>query len=727
MTAPEAIREALACGNPGCECQRPIGNTHCPHHDDHKPSLSLKADGLRVLFHCHAGCSQDAVMEALRERGVWPKRSEREPGARPATYKGEPIFTWYDYRRDDGSLAYIVGRTPSKQFPVFHPDGTYGWKPGYGLGRRLLYRLPELMSAEPAKVVLLVEGEKDVEMVRSHGFVATSTPGGAGNGHRCDLAPLAGRHVVIIPDRDTAGHKHAGHLASLLCGDAASLRRLELPGNRKDLTEWFEAGGTADELQKLLHAAQPWEASIASGAGVEKQGDFGAVVVQLSDVQREEVRWRWPLRLPFGKLTIIEGDPGTGKSYLTMAIATAVTRGDPLPGDCERYEPQRVLVLSAEDGLADTIRPRLEDMGADLNFVLALTAVRDAYGRERFPTLADDLLSIESVLARGGYGVVVIDPINAYLRGVDGHKDTDIRSVLGPLAHLAERYGVAVICVRHLTKGGRDKSIYRGLGGIGYTAAARSVLLVGINPDNTTERVIVCHKHNLAPDSPAITFEIAAGRFLWKGESRVTAAQLLAPEQGGEERLARDEAIDFLREALADGRRPAKEVETAARELGISARTLRRARRSLGVLASHTGEAGQRGAGAWWWELPRQADNGVAEIKAANMANSEKLATLIPPESENGLKPEGVGRLNPSETAGPMACSDCGALIPGTSTLCAACGAERGRLVAYALELGARQLCWNCGEAQGESEDCQGCRSAHGVDERQGVLLMDEA
>jgi hypothetical protein len=553
----------------------------------------------------------------------------------------------------------------------------------------MLYRLSEIFSAEPRMPVLLVEGEKDAESACSRVFVATTTPGGAGNGNRCDLTPLAGRHVIIIPDRDGAGTKHADQLAALLQGSAASLRRLELPGQVKDLTDWFEAGGTAEELRHLLDKAQPYEPSETPASGAAKNSKIGAVVLQLSEVQREEVRWRWPQRLPVGKLTILEGDPGTGKSYLSMAFATSVTRGDPLPGDDARYEPQRVLILSAEDGLADTIRPRLEDMGADLDLVSALTAINDADGRERFPNLAEDLLSIEEVLALGGYGLVIIDPINAYLRGVDGHRDTDIRSVLGPLAQVAERYGVVVICVRHLTKGSRDKSIYRGLGGIGYTAAARSVLLVGVNPENPTERVMVCHKHNLAPDSPAVAFEIEAGRFLWRGESSITAAQLLAPEPGAQERSAHDEAIEFLRDSLSDGPRPSKELEQEARELGIASRTLRRARKTLGAAARRMGEQGKRGAGAWLWELPPEPVSPASEIKAANLANSENVATLTPSESTSGARLTGAGLLDASHD--PTACHDCGAAIPGTSTICAACGETRSRLVSLALEMGARQ------------------------------------
>jgi hypothetical protein len=330
----------------------------------------------------------------------------------------------------------------------------------------------------------------------------------------------------------------------------------------------------------------------------------GLRLIRLADVERESVSWRWSGRLPEGKLVIEEGDPGTGKSWLSMAIATAVTVGAPLPGDTEQFEPQNVLIFTAEDGLADTVRPRLEDMGADLSRVVAVDAVVDADGAERFPNLADDLFFIDAELAKGGYGLVVFDPLNAYLKGVDGNRDIDLRSVLGPLAALAERYDVTVICIRHLTKSSRDRAIYRGQGNIAYVAAARVVLLVGVNPDDESERVVIPIKNNLAPLAAPVAFEVVDGQFRWRGATDVTAAQLLAPDTPAEERSARDEAAEFLKEALADGPRSQPEVIGESRSLGIKERTLRRAKQDLGIVSTPRYEPGRRGAAGHDWHLP---------------------------------------------------------------------------------------------------------------------------
>ena len=362
------------------------------------------------------------------------------------------------------------------------------------------------------------------------------------------------------------------------------------------------------------------------------------VVLCLADVQREEVSWLWGNRIPYGKLSIVEGHPGTGKSFCTAAIACAVSLGRPLYGDNEEIErePARVLLLNAEDGPADTIRPRLEDMGANIKNISVLTAVKDGEGKERHFSLAEDLAALEKVLATGGYRLVVIDPINAYLGGkVNTNNDADIRSILTPLAQLAAKYGVALICIRHLTKSGRDSPLMRGLGSIGYTGAARTVHLVGKNPQNESERVIICIKNNLAPDTPAIAFEITPDRqFHWKGETALTAADLFALAPETDDKTDLDDAKEFLESILADGPKAAGKTIKEARKAGIAERTLRRAREAMGI---HP----RKESDSWVWELSHtphdtwppwpsseDADLEAENLKVANMAND---SPSVPP------------------------------------------------------------------------------------------------
>ena len=328
-----------------------------------------------------------------------------------------------------------------------------------------------------------------------------------------------------------------------------------------------------------------------------------AIVRRLADVEREEVTWLWEARIPRGKITVVDGDPEVGKSFLSLAIATAVTLGTALP-EGQAGRPGGVLILTAEDGLGDTVRPRAEELGADLTKLFCLTAIVTSDGKTKHFSLAEDLEALEDYLRTCPISLIIIDPINAYLgASIDTNRDAALRSVLTPLAELAERFVVAVLVIRHLTKGTREKAIYRGQGSIAYVAAARSVLLLGKNPQDESERVVVCIKNNLAAHPSAVSFELKEGEFHWKGLSTLTADDILRPESG-ERVSAVDEASTFLREALAEGSRPGKEVEKEAKLQGISGPALQRARRNLAVVSKRIGEAGKQGGGAWLWSLP---------------------------------------------------------------------------------------------------------------------------
>ncbi len=382
-----------------------------------------------------------------------------------------------------------------------------------------------------------------------------------------------------------------------------------------------------------------------------KQLSKTPVIISIADVQREEVDWLWMDRIPKKKLTIIEGDPGTGKSWLTMNIACAVTLGAALPGQGTR-DPANVLLLTAEDGLADTIRPRLEDMGANLSRVNALEGIKNKDGKEECFSLADDIEALEEALKNGEYALVIIDPINAYLGGnIDTYKDSALRSVLTPLAKLAERFNVAIVCVRHLSKGSGIKAIYRGVGSIGYTAAARVVHLVGINPNNEDERAIICVKNNLAPKPPALSFELADKQFHWLGETTLTAEQLLG-DPTPQKLTAIDEAKEYLLDRLKDGPLRATEVENGAELLGISERTLKRAKSAIGVESNKEGFGNE---GYWVLSLP----NTSQEVKNAKEISEKNLAFLG--TEDHAHEYEQVTNAHSTYTC----CKYCGAFPPG--------------------------------------------------------------
>jgi hypothetical protein len=206
----------------------------CPAHDDHNPSLSIRNVDGKVLVHCHAGCAQRDVIDALTARGLWePERSE-DPR----------IIARYDYTDEHGNLLYQVVRYQPKDFRHRRPDGRGGWIWRKGL-RQVLYRLPEVLEAA---IVFVVEGEKDVETLRSHGFVATTNAGGAESRWAPQYTEaLRGREVILIPDNDAPGRKRVLNIARALLGNVARLVVLELEGG-KDVTEWFADGHSELEL-----------------------------------------------------------------------------------------------------------------------------------------------------------------------------------------------------------------------------------------------------------------------------------------------------------------------------------------------------------------------------------------------------------------------------------------------------------------------------------------------
>lgn len=574
----------------------------CPAHVDHNPSLSVDlGDDGRVLLHCFAGCETRDVLAALRlePSNLFPTNGHRPELRRPRAL-GKPVAT-YDYRDDAGNLVYQAVRYEPKDFRPRRPDPSApgGWAYKLDGVPRVLYRLADVLAADTSETVYYCEGEKDADAGAALGLLATTHNGGAENLTFEAAQALRGRRVAILPDNDKAGRKGAAKTAALLANLAADVRIVTLPGlpEAGDLSDWLAAGGTVEELARLTADAPRWTLDKASAAPP-------ALGVLLADVRPERVSWLWPGYLPCGKLVVIDGDPGLGKSALTLDLAARLTTGQPFP-DGSMTEPRGVLLLSAEDGLADTIRPRLDAAGADLTKVLALTGIPEGDG-ERPVTLPDDLPTIEQAIQRISAGLVVIDPLMAFLAGtVNSFRDQDVRRALAPLATLAERTGATMLVVRHLNKATGGSPVYRGGGSIGIAGAARAVLLVARDPDDAERRILASIKSNLGPPPPALAYHLdgtdsGTVRVVWEGVSTHSAASLLAMPLDDDARSAADDARDFLADALADGPVPVKDLRRAAHLAGIADRTLDRAKAALRIAATKEG-FGE--AGRWCWQL----------------------------------------------------------------------------------------------------------------------------
>jgi hypothetical protein len=327
---------------------------------------------------------------------------------------------------------------------------------------------------------------------------------------------------------------------------------------------------------------------------------------RLSHTMPEHVRWLWPGRIPLGKLTVMEGDPAVGKSTLTLDLAARVTTGVQWPDGQPGTASASVLLLSAEDGLADTIRPRLEAAGADLDRVVAWGKEWDQQDVDWhlrpvvFPT---DLSGLERRIRRDEARLVVVDVLVAYLSDrIDAHKDQAVRVLLSRLAEVAERSGAAIIMLRHLNKSGTGPAIYRGGGSIGIIGAARAGYQVIRDGDDPNRRLFACIKLNLAPEPPTLAYqligvpELGVAKVDWEANPDPRSADdLHADAVTGPTKLR--VAADWLADygTTYGGHAHSVDVIAAASQEGISEPTLRRARAKAGIVV-----ADDR-SGLWTW------------------------------------------------------------------------------------------------------------------------------
>jgi hypothetical protein len=382
-----------------------------------------------------------------------------------------------------------------------------------------------------------------------------------------------------------------------------------------------------------------------------------------SEIDPERIAWLWSGRIAVGKHTCIAGEPGTGKSQLSIAITAAITTGGEWPCGEGCAPIGSVIILSAEDGEADTIVPRLLAAGADLGRVHIISAVyTDAgTGRRGFNLQADLDLLERKITELGDVVLIVIDPISSYLGGTDSHKNSEVRGVLEPLSAMAERVRVAVLSITHFSKAGvgtATKALHRFIGSIAFVGAPRAAFAVIEDGDDRDRRLFLHAKNNLAAPPQGLAFRleqtivgeigegIAASRVKWDRDPvRMTAHDALMADAGsGESRTNKEEADAFLLELLADSPVSAKEVKRQAEEAGISVRTLKRSKHSLGVEARR--EGGIAETGQWFWTLPKGA-NGTAQ----------NLAPLVPLDDFRHFS-DGEAAKGANYESGPLSASD---------------------------------------------------------------------
>jgi putative DNA primase/helicase len=323
-----------------------------------------------------------------------------------------------------------------------------------------------------------------------------------------------------------------------------------------------------------------------------------------SQVAPSPVEWLWEPYLARGKLAVLDGDPGVGKSFLALDLAARLSRGGPLPDGPSLGRPHATLFLGGEDDVAHTLRPRADAAGADLGRLVFLVPRGLA-----LPRLPDHLPALEEAIRVHQIGFVVIDPLAAFVPpGPSGGKDRPVRRTLDGLAELAARYGCAVLLVRHLTKSGGLRWLYRGLGSLGVVRAIHTGLLVARHPTDPEQRVLARTKPTDGPPAPSLGFWLLPGggrqpRIHWLGPVSLTADELYTTREPESQR-PRERAAEWLRRELADGARRAAELFAGAAAAGITRRTLKRAKKDLGVESE---QVGKDGTTEWCWSNPEAA------------------------------------------------------------------------------------------------------------------------
>ena len=367
--------------------------------------------------------------------------------------------------------------------------------------------------------------------------------------------------VFLCLDADKAGEDACKRLAALL-PDTVSVTRIQ-----PCMKDWNDV---------LVHRAEiPNRDYFKSIVLKEPSKPETVKIIRMSDVELTPVEWLWKPYLPFGKLSVLQGNPGEGKTYFAMHLAAACTNGKLLP-NMERMEPFNVIYQTAEDGLGDTVKPRLIEAGADLDRVLVID------DSDVQLTLSDE--RIEKAIIENNARLVIIDPIQAYLGAdVDMNRANEVRPIFMRLGQVAKRTGCAILLIGHLNKAAGMQSLQRGLGSIDIAAAVRSVMFIGKLKHDPTMRILTHEKSSLAPPGASLAFSLGdEGGFRWVGEYDITADEMLSGIELQRETKTQ-QAKDLICTLLAGGKQVLSEdIDKAALERGIPGRTVRDAKRELG-------------------------------------------------------------------------------------------------------------------------------------------------
>jgi putative DNA primase/helicase len=455
--------------------------------------------------------------------------------------------------------------------------------------------------------------------------------------------------LIVCADDDTRGERNVGlekaHHAARAIGGLVAVPDFgaDRPHDATDFNDMATHCGAEAVARAIANAITPAGAEYDKTITHESAGHIA--YRRASEIEAKPIHWLWPNRIARGKVSMLAGNPGLGKSQVTVSMAAVVSTGSMWPVERIRCDRGNVIFLSAEDDAEDTIRPRLEAAGADLSRVYIIGAVVECYQADggevvRSFNLKTDLTRLGSLLLEiGDVALVVIDPVTAYLGDTNSHNNAEIRALLSPLSDMAAKHGAAVVCVSHLNKSVGAEALMRVTGSTAFVAAARAAFIVVKDPESVTRRLLLPLKNNLGNDKTGFAFSLqsvqvksAAGSIetscvVWESCAvAVTADEAMVPQCDTEELSELEDARNFLQVMLVDGPVPSRRIRAEAQEAGHSWATIRRAQKVLQIDVTKNGLKG-----GWEWRLSSKVLKKAEDAHAKNVspfANNEHLRQI---------------------------------------------------------------------------------------------------
>lgn len=568
----------------------------CPAHEDEKPSLSIREKSGKILIHCHAGCTTDAICSAL---GI--RQSDLFIDSQPTKRR---LVATYDYTDEDGSLLYQKLRYAPKDFRIRIPDGKGGWLYKMNGQAPVLYNLT---AFKDASTLFVCEGEKDVETLRQYGYVGTTNFDGAGKWRPEYNRHFAGRVVFVLPDNDAPGRRHAAKVYQSLAGFAEYLRIVQLPNlpDGGDVSDWFNNGGTTEEFNRICLAAPEGIPAGWLDEPATTTGEKSRVLRRrcLADVTPKTIEYLIPEVLPMGKVVSLISQEGDGKSTLSGYLASVVSRGGhwPTGGTVPAGD---VVIFSHEESPEHSIAPRLIANGAELGRIHLAESVIEADGQETEFDIERDIQTLDDWADElPDLRLVIFDPITSYV-SCNENSNSEVRRALKPLIDFAERRNVCVLALSHLSKKVDLRMINRTLGSRAWSAVPRMVWALQVETAededghkiDTGSRFLLCVKCNLGRKPQGLRFAIEDSGAVVFDTERFSRN---VDQDGGAEPSRASEIGRWLTDRIGVDVVPASEItKEGCKKWGIS-------KQRLGKIASQSGihKRFSVAEGCWVWTV----------------------------------------------------------------------------------------------------------------------------